>query len=448
MQSEFDVVILGSGVAGGVAARKLRKAGLSVVLVEPGPFGGTCPLRGCEPKKVLFDALEPLVRCSNQSGQGLHGGPSLNWDELRRFKDAFVQPVSEAVEEDLLKRGIEVVKGRGRFIGPRTVEADGMELTGSFIVVGTGAGPRKLDFPGAEHLLTSTGFFDLASLPDRLAVIGGGFIAFEFANFALRAGSSVDMLIRSDRCLKAFDSDLVAMLLKHLRYLGARIHFQAPIDEVRPHGEGFLVTAAQGRVEVSADLVLHGAGRVPNTDDLGLDRAGVRASELGIDVDAFMRSVSNQHVYAAGDVGVSGPKLTPVALMEAEILCEHILGNSPRGADYRAVPSVLFTHPVLGRTGALEEELRQEGIPYQRVLTDTSDWAAFQRIGEGTAGAKLLLDPDSGEILGAHFLGERAEEVVNLFGLAIERRIPLQELRRSVWSYPSFIYDAVRHLHP
>ena len=445
---KFDIIVLGSGVAGGVAARKLRKSGLSVALVEAGEFGGTCPLRGCEPKKVLFDALEPLVRSANQRGNGLQGGPELNWTELRRFKDSFVQPISEAVKQDLQSRGIEVVQGRGRFTDAQVIEAGGKRFRGEFVVVGCGAKPRQLDFPGAELLTTSTGFFDLKALPASLAVIGGGYIAFEFAHFAARAGSSVDIMVRSDRCLKGFDPDLVARLEKHFARLGVRIHYDAPVDQIEPDNGQFRLTAREGALSLKVDLALHGAGRDPDIFDIGLDQAGVSFDRQGIEVDGYLRSVSNPRVFAAGDASAPGPKLTPVALMEAEVLSECILGKNPKPASYRAIPSVLFTHPVLARVGALEEELQQAEIAYQRVFEDTSGWAAFQRIGEDTAGAKILLDPDDGGILGAHFMGERAEEVANLFGLAMERGISLDELRRNVWSYPSYIYDAVRHLHP
>ncbi len=446
MNRTYDVVILGSGVAGGVAARQLKAGGLSVAMLEPGSLGGTCPLRGCEPKKVMFDAVDAQVRCEHQSGHGLQGKPDLDWPELVRFKNSFTDPVPGLIEKDLSKRDIDVLSGQGRFVSPDTIQAGDQSITGSRILICTGATSRPLDIPGAEHITPSYHFFDLDSLPRRMAVIGGGYIAFEFAHLAVRAGVQVDLLVRSDWCLRAFDPDLVQILVEHSRDLGIRIHFNAPLDHIQKQDKAYLVSAGQGAVSIETDLVLHGAGRVPNVEGLDCPKGDVEVSKYGIVVNEYLQSVSNPFVYAAGDVVATGPQLTPVALMEAEVVAANVLQKGPIQVDYTGIPSILFTHPVMARTGLLESECSRQGLEYTVYWADASRWASYKRLGEKVAGVKILVNPQTDEVLGAHVLGRNAEEVVNTFALAIQQGISRTKLVQTVWSYPSFVYDTVRHV--
>lgn len=442
----YDAIVLGSGVAGGVVARRLNEAGRTVALLDPGPLGGTCPLRGCEPKKVLFDAVETLVRARNQQGHGLTGGPQLIWSELVRFKNRFVDPVPDQVRRDLEDRGIDWFRAPGRFVEPDVLEAGSERLRAEHIVIGTGAVSRPLSFPGSDHVTESHAFFDLEALPRRMAVIGGGYIAFEFAHLAARAGTRVDLVVRSGRCLKYFDPELVDGLLQKSRDLGIHVHFNAPMDRIDPAEGALRVRAGDGAVDLEADLVLHGAGRVPALDGLDLEAGGVDTGEGGIALDDRLQSVSNPRVYAVGDVNATGPQLTPVALMEAEVVARNILEGRGETADYSGIPSVLFTHPVLTRAGLLEAECDTLGIPCEKRFEDASQWASTKRLGEDTAWVKLLIQPEDGRILGAHVMGPHAEEVINVFALAVRTRIPRSELGRVVWAYPSFIYDTVRHV--
>ena len=446
MVHDYDAVVLGSGVAGGVAARKLKDQGLNVAMVEPGLLGGTCPLRGCEPKKVLFDAVDAVIRSRNQSGQGLFGEPSLDWQELVGFKNSFTDPIPSKIGKDLSRRSIDLFTGQGRFAAPDMVEAGDDRLRGRHVIICTGATSRPLDFPGAEHVTPSHGFFDLKELPRRLVVIGGGYIAFEFAHLAVRTGVEVTLLVRSDRCLKSFDPHLVEMLVKDSRRLGIDIHFNAPVDRIDKQGRSFLVSAGDGAVRIEADLVLHGAGRVPNVDGMDCDQGQVQVSEKGIEVNEHLQSVSNPRVYAAGDVIEIGPQLTPVALMEAEIVAQNVLQEGSVKVDYTGMPSILFTHPVMARAGRLEEECRSEGIGIEVHWADASRWASFQRLGERLAAVKVLTRSGTDELLGAHVLGRHAEEAINVFALALQQGIPRHDLVKTVWAYPSLGYDLVRHV--
>jgi glutathione reductase (NADPH) len=442
----YDAIVLGSGVAGGVAARRLKQADLRVALLEPGPLGGTCPLRGCEPKKTLFDVVHSLERCRNHFGRGLSGDLRLDWAELVRFKNGFTDPVHDQVREDLESRGIDWIQAAGRFTAPDTVEANGEQLGSERFFLATGAVSRPLSFPGAEHLTESAAFFDLPALPERMAVVGGGYIAFEFAHVAARAGTRVDLLVRSGRCLKHFDPDLVDLLIDKGDEMGIRVHLHVPVDRIEERNGRLRVFAGNGAAEVEADLVLHAAGRVPALEGLGLDAGGVEVGEGGIALNEYLQSVSNPRVYAAGDVDATGPQLTPVALMEAEAAVRNILEGNVAPPDYSGVPSVLFAHPTLARTGLLETDCEELGIPHEKRFVDAGGWASVRRLGEETAAVKILTQPEDGRILGAHVLSPHAEEVVNIFALAVRKRIPRRDLGEGVWAYPSFIYDTIRHV--
>jgi len=446
MAIDYDVVVLGSGVAGGVAARELKAQGLSVALLEPGLLGGTCPLRGCEPKKVMFDALDPIIRCKNQSGHGLHGQPNLDWPELVNFKNSFTEPVPEKIQRSLSKNSIDLFAAQGRFVSPDTVLAGSEQIKGNCILICTGARPRKLDFPGSEHITPSYGFFDLKSLPKSMVVIGGGYIAFEFAHMAIRAGVKVSLIVRSDWCLRAFDFDLVRMLIEYSEKLGIDIHFNAPMDYIKKRDDGYLVSAGDGFVQIETDLVLHGAGRVPNVEGLDCPKGQVEVSDQGIVVNEYLQSVSNERVFASGDVVATGPQLTPVALMESETIIQNILNDLSAKVDYTGIPSIVFTHPVMARAGRLEQDCRYQGIDYQVKWSDSWKWASYQRLGEHLAAVKILYHPGTEQILGVHILGRRAEEVINVFALAIQHGLTRKDVSRVVWSYPSFVYDTVRHV--
>jgi glutathione reductase (NADPH) len=279
-----------------------------------------------------------------------------------------------------------------------------------------------------------------------MVVIGGGYIGFEFAHFAVRAGVKVSLVVRSDWCLKAFDPDLVGMLIKDSQRLGIDILFNAPMDSIEKRGDQYLVSAGNGSVQIETDLVLHAAGRVPNVDGLDCSKGQVEISDQGIRVNEYLQSVSNPKVFAAGDVVATGPQLTPVALMEAEIIAQNVLQDRSVPVDYTGVPSIVFTHPVMARAGLLERECQAVGIPYAIRWEETSHWASYQRLGEGLAAAKILYHPETDAILGAHVLGVHSEEVINVFALAIQQGIPRKALIRTVCSYPSFLYDTIRHV--
>ncbi|HET8552377.1 MAG TPA: NAD(P)/FAD-dependent oxidoreductase, partial [Gammaproteobacteria bacterium] len=296
-----------------------------------------------------------------------------------------------------------------------------------------------LPIDGAEHLIHSDRFMELESLPRRLVFAGGGYIAFEFAHIAARAGAEVTILEMSERPLGPFDADLVAQLVERSRAVGIDIRTSAKVERIEKSGAGFTVSATisdqPGTFE--ADGIIHGAGRVPATDGLELERGGVRYGKRGIEVNEYLQSASNPAVYAAGDIAATeGLPLTPVAGLEADAVAANLLNGNAKTVDYSGVPSCVFTVPPLAAVGLTEKQAKERGIDCDCRYSDMSSWYLARRVGETHAAAKVLLAKD-GRILGAHLLGPECEQMINFFGIAIRKRWTCSDLGGIVSAYPS-----------
>ncbi len=440
MSKSFDLVAVGSGAAASGVAMKCGKAGWSVALIDSQPLGGTCAVRGCDPKKVLVGATEALDWTARLEGKGVRSaGAKIDWAELMRFKRGFTEPVPASREESFTRAGIEVFHGRAHFTGPSTIEVNGETLDARYVHIGAGAKPVELGIPGSEHLTTSTGFLELDQLPKRLLFVGGGYISFEFAHIAARAGSSVTLVHRS-RPLQGFDPDLVDRLVERTRKLGIDVHLETEVRAIERGSGGLTVRASQGAQKISfeADRAVHGAGRVPDIDDMKLDKAGVDRSEAGIVVNEYLQSVSNPSVYAAGDAAATkGEPLTPVAAYEGHIVASNLLQGNYCTAEYPPIPSVVFTLPPLARVGMLEREASDKGLKFRIKYGETSEWYSSRRLGEEWSGYKVLIEEESGRILGAHLLGPDAGEVINLFAMAMHTDLKSRDIRKMIFAYPT-----------
>lgn len=447
---QHDVIVLGSGPAGGAVAGMCHEAGLDVVIVEEDGWGGVCPLRGCEPKKILVDAAHTVSRSRDITGQGLTGSVSINWQELMRYKRAVTDPISDAVEKSLGKSGVKTVSGQARFVGDGQVEVAGHEtlFEGKHVVIAVGARPRPLEVIGAELLLTSSQFLELDEMPESIVFIGGGFISFEFACVAAAAGSDVTIVHRSDRVLKGFDLDLSRSLIEAVEDQGVTVHLNRPVLGVERTDSGIMVRTendAKGEEHFAAEMGVVGAGRIPNTDKLNLEAAGVDFSSHGVVVNDFMQSVSNPRIFAAGDCAEAGMPLTPLAALQATTVAHNIINGLSAKSDLRGTASVVFTHPPLMRVGMLEEEAEEQGIDVIIHSGDAASWSEHKRLGFEHAGYKILEERSSGRIVGAHYLGQHAEEVANIFGMATRHDLTREDLMAQPWAYPSFGY-ALRYM--
>jgi len=411
-------------------------------MIDKRPFGGTCALRGCDPKKVLVGAAAAVDAARALAGNGVDvGGLMLDWPALMRFKRTFTDPVPAARRAELARAGIEALDGTARFAGPRhvTVNDERIEATRA-IAIAAGAMPMKLPIDGAEHVIISDQFLDLETLPASVAFIGGGYVSFEFAHVAARAGAKVTIVHQGTRPLEPFDADLVDRLVARTRELGIELQLGTEVRRVERAGTRLrVIGSVQSRdVAIEVDLVVHGAGRIPDLQDLDLDAAGVQYSRKGIAVNRFLQSVSNPAVYAAGDCADSGgPPLTPVAGYEGRIVAANLLEGNHTVTEYAAIPSVVFTIPPLARVGLDEEEARRDRLQFTVRHEDTAGWYASRRVGERHSAFKVLVENGTDRIIGAHMLAPHADETINLFSLAMRAGVSAPQLKQMLWAYPT-----------
>lgn len=444
MLRQYDLIAIGTGTGASVAASRCRAAGWKVAVIDQLPFGGTCALRGCDPKKVLVGAAEAIDHAKRMRGKGIAGGePGIAWTELIGFKRSFTEPVPAMKERSFAKSGIDAYHGRARFRGPRTVEVGGELLEGRFVLIAVGAVPMPLGIPGEEHLITSTGFLELERLPQRIVLLGGGFVAAEFAHIAARAGAQGTVIEQAERMLTPFDPDLVGWLMDKFREIGVDVRPKTRVTALEKHGGSVSVLASsKGKDEVfEADLVVHAAGRVPDLDPLDLSAAGVESEKGRLRLNEYLQSVSNPAVYAVGDAALSGPPLTPVASHDAKVAAANMLNGNRDKPNYLGVPSVAFTIPPIASVGLSEARAREEGLRFRMHHQKTSGWYTARRLAETTSGFKLLVEEGTERILGAHLVGPHADEVINVFALAIRKGLTAGDLKDTMFAYPTGASD-------
>jgi glutathione reductase (NADPH) len=441
MTRQFDVVCIGTGSAASTAASRCRAAGWTVAIIDKRPFGGTCALRGCDPKKVLVGAADVLDRARRMKDRGVQADQlSIDWAELMRFKSTFTEPTPQAKENHFRKAGIATFHGPARFTGANTLDVNGDVLQARHVVIATGAKPASLEIPGEDLVTISDEFLELQALPPRIIFIGGGYISMEFAHLASIAGAEVAIVHGGPRPLEGFDPDLVAMIVAGLRERGVDVHLNASVDAVESIGDALRLTASRGsdKLILNAEMIVHGAGRVPEIDDLNLDAANVEWDRRGVKVNAYLQSVTNPSVYAAGDAAASGnPPLTPVAGYEGGIVAANLLHGDREKAEPGAVPTVAFTIPPIASVGVGEEQAAVAGIKFRKTFSLTHSWFSSRRIGEPHSGFKVLIDEATDQIIGAHLFGHNAEELINLFTIAIQSKIRASELRKLMFAYPT-----------
>lgn len=440
----YDLIVIGAGMAGNAAANKSASSGWRVAIVDELPYGGTCALRGCDPKKILRRGAEIIDSARLLSGKGIDAeGLHINWADLMKHKLGFTEPVPANMERGLTGNGVETMHGTARFTGPDSLDIDGDSYSADRFLIATGARARPLDFPGADHLIDSTAFLDLAELPERILFVGGGFISFEFAHIAARAGTRPSIIDRG-RPLKGFDPDLVELLIDRGTQAGIETHTDTSIVSVETDGHAYRVTVERDgdRSVIDTDLVVHGAGRISELSRLGLEAANVEYGPSGVNVAGHLQSTTNPKVYAAGDsADTPGMPLTPIAVFEGKVAASNMLKSATIVPDYAGVPTAVFTIPELARVGMLESEAVAAGIDLDVRYTDTSGWYSNYRIGETTAAVKVLVDTASDTIVGAHMLGPEYGELINFCALAIKLDLTTRQLKSMTAAYPTVTSD-------
>jgi glutathione reductase (NADPH) len=443
-KQEYDLFVIGTGVSGVSIAMKSAKKGLKVGIADFRPYGGTCALRGCDPKKILIDVAKAKSGVAKYSGKGLAGEGKINWSNLMKFKNGFTEPVPDKMEKNYQKMGIDTYHAAASFLDEDTLQIGDAIIKAKNIVVATGAKPRRLGIPGEEHTITSDDFFHLDELPESITFLGGGYVAFEFAHLAAKAGAKVTIIERGEYPLKHFEKELVEHVLKASKAHGIEVLLNAEAKQVRKKDGSFQLIAQgkEGEKVVESQLVVNAAGRVPEIDKLDLEKGNVEFGKKGIKVNEYLQSISNPKVYAAGDVADSqGLPLTPVAVYEGHAVASNILKGNNKAPQYAEMPTVVFTSPPLASVGLTEEMAKAQNKEYKVKSGDASGWFNAYRSQAEAYAYKVLISKEDGTILGAHLLGPSAEETINLFALAIKEKIPAKSLQTMIYSYPSWASD-------
>lgn len=443
MTNRYDLIVIGSGSGGSITAAKCNQAGWNVAMIDDRPYGGTCALRGCDPKKVLHGAAELYDWQERMKGKGIQGDLTINWSELMQFKRTFTEPVPDQKEQTLNKKGIDTYHGKASFISENQLTVGDEVLEGRYILIATGAMPTPIPIQGKEHLTYSDEFLELNNLPETIVFVGGGYISFEFAHIAARAGAKVHIIHRGKRPLENFDADLVDALIQKSREIGIQVHVEHSVESIEKDNDKFLIHARTNEkiVTFQSDLVVHGAGRVPSLD-MDLEKGNVDREKRGVVVNEYLQSVSNPHVYAAGDVAAtSGLPLTPVASMESHIVATNLLKGNHKKVDYPPMPSVVFTVPKLASVGLTEEEAKTSGKNIEVKHQEVNNWYTYKRTNESHTGFKVLIDKDQDQIVGAHLISEEADELINHLATAIRFGISPKELKQVIYAYPTAASD-------
>lgn len=445
MASEaYDVVIIGGGNAAFGVTVPTRKAGLKVAMIEERDLGGTCPNRGCTPKKVLVAAAHSL----HEIGQAhVHcikvGTPKLDWTALIDREKEMIEGIPDSLEETLKERGVELIRAPAKFVGPNAVEAGGRTLEAKTIVIATGSYPRPLPIPGAELMITSDEVLSERKLPENVVFIGGGVIALEFGHVYARAGAKVTILEVLPQLLPALDADAVEQVRKESERIGIDVHTGVKVKRIEKTTKRLrTVFEVDGKeMSVKSDRVVNGAGRIANVIALDLDAGRIAHDGFRVAVDETMRSTSNPNVYLCGDVLSGPPQLSPLATYEGRLVGRNIVEGPKHKPDYSSLPSAVYTVPALATVGLSEAKAKEKGIKTRVQVNNMEYWFSTRQFAETVAWSKIIVDEGSDAIVGAHFVGHAGEELVNIFGLAMKHGIKASAIRDFIFAYPTFSAD-------
>ena len=440
---KFDLVIIGTGTAARSVAMRVRKAGWTVAVIDEKPFGGTCALRGCDPKKMLRAGAQVIDAARRMRPNGIAGDVRIDWSELVAFKRTFTDPIPAKQEDAYRDAGIEIFHGTARFSGPNAIRVGETQLGGRHFLIASGASPVPLNLPGEEYLIDNERFMGMETLPRRIVLVGGGYIAAEFSHIAARAGAEVTILQRGNRMLGHFEPELVGWLMDAFDAAGIEVRTNTAVKGIEKRGDAFAVhTEGEGSTgPIAADLVVHAAGRTPALDRLDLAVANVDTENGRLKLNGYLQSVSNPAVYAAGDAAQVGPPLTPVSSHDAKVVAANLIDGNHAKPDYRGVPSVAFTIPPIAAVGIGEEEAGNSGAQYRVKCERASGWFTALQAAEPVYGYKTLVEEETGRILGAHLVGPHADEVINLIGLAIRHGRTDADLKSTMFAYPTGASD-------
>ncbi len=441
---KYDVFVIGSGMAGMTMANKCASKGLSVGITDELPYGGTCALRGCDPKKVIIGATEVRDFAKRLKGKGIDTIPDINWKDIMAFKQTFVDEMPRKIEKGYKKNGIDTFHSSATFINENTLSVGNKTIQADKVVIASGSKPKVLDFEGRQLAKTSTDFLNLKELPQSLLFIGGGYIAFEFAHIAARSGAKVTIVHRGKHPLVNFDQDIVKHLVDATRNLGIKLVLETEVSKIERKDGHYITTGISNGNETTykSAAVFNSAGRPPAIFELELEKAGISFSKKGIEVNEYLQSTTNANIYAAGDAADSrGLPLTPVAVLEGHVVASNIIKGNKKKVSYPPMPSVVFTLPTMATVGLLEDEAKEKGYDINVNFEKVDNWFNARRLNVDEYAYKTIIDKNNNTILGAHLIGPHCEETINLFAMAIKTKMTISDLRTMIFSYPTMASD-------
>ena len=433
---DFDMITIGAGSGGVASSRRAGSYGARVAICEELRVGGTCVLRGCVPKKLLVYGSQFAEGFADAAGFGWTVvPPSFDWPALIEAKDKEIGRLSQIYINMLKNSGVEIIDGHAALVDPHTVEIAGRAYTAENILIATGSWPETPDIPGIEHVISSNEALDLEELPRRIVIVGGGYIAVEFAGIFNGLGSEVVELIRRDELLYGFDDDIRVALGQEMRGRGVELHSRTHVARIEKQGAGFTVVTTNGR-QFTADQVMYATGRAPNTKRLGLAEVGVQTNKDGaVVVDEWQRS-SVPNIYAIGDV-TDRINLTPVAIAEGRAIAESLFNNNPTKMDHENVPSAVFSQPPIGAVGLTEDHARRQYGEVDLYLARFKPMKNTLSGREERTLMKLIVDPGSDRVLGCHMLGPDAPEIIQGLAIAVKCGATKQQFDQTVGIHPS-----------
>lgn len=451
--SEFDcdLFVVGGGSGGVRAARMAAQRGARVLLAEAAALGGTCVNVGCIPKKLYSEAAQFADDFRDAAGFGWDlAPPAFDWARLRANRAREIARLNGVYDHLLRSAGVDLLRGWASLCDANTVQvatADGARrFRARHILLAAGGTPSVPRFPGREHVLTSDQMFDLEPFPRRLVVVGGGYIACEFASIFQGLGARVTQLHRGEQVLRGFDEDVRAFFAGEHRKRGTDLRLRTDVASVERGADGLAVTLTGGEV-LAADAVLYATGRVPNVAGLGLEAAGVQTSAHGgIVVDEAFRS-SAPSVLAVGDV-IARLQLTPVALAEAMVVVDSLFGDGRRRMDYQGIPTAVFTHPSIATVGLTEQQAR-ERLGAVRIFR--TEFKALKHTLGGSSERtlmKLVVDAASDRVVGLHMVGAEAGEIVQGFAVALKAGATKAQFDATIGIHPTAAEEFVTMREP
>jgi glutathione reductase (NADPH) len=448
MSEKFDVVILGGGNAGIGVTGPVRRAGMSVAMIEARDLGGTCPNRGCTPKKILVAAGHALHGIERARVHHIKvGRPTLDWAALIDREKDMIKDIPANLARAMAKRQVEVIDGHAAFAGPNSIRVGSRTLEARHIVIATGSKPRPLPISGAEHMITSEEMLSERVLPGSVIFVGGGVISLEFGHVYARAGAAVIILEALPQLLPAMDADAVAELQRESERIGIGVKTGVSVNRIEPAGSKLrVVFTHDGREQaLEADRVVNGAGRIANVDVLNLEAGNVAHANGRVSIDPYLRSTSNPAVHVCGDAVPASPQLSPIATYEGDIVGRNIVEGPKYRPDYDSMASSVYTEPPLAAVGLTESAARKRGGAIDVHVNDMLGWFSARTYAETVAWSKVIVDKTTDRILGAHFVGHAGQELINIFGLAMRFGITASQIRENVYAYPTFASD-LKHM--